>query len=698
MDRHEPLLSIWFGNFYSPAYDDRAFVDASMHQLKKLGFNTVELDSKDWQDFREAFSGGQPSDYVSMQTYMREAAHREGLGHMFLALYLNGDNLYPNIRFSPPVYGESVTAADGTDGRWYKYWSEKSRSTQAEHVAQLEAYCGDGQTVIDINGEERIPICSMWDPIVAPSFDKDGVARYTGWLKQRYGTIEALNRQYGTAFEDFDQLQPGDYWFSVRYGEGALYSREDLADCSPRFTLWADNMRWRADELTAYFASMKERLHQIDPRLYLMPNLSQWSHFLNIDTSSMPDVGLCDLWDTANRGIDLRAVAPHVDMAHWFTLPVSMDGTPDAYVVSCQHAHIRSMNQGHDWLGGIYWGRFLYHDVYRTVTPEETIGSIVAAGAKGISAYGWCGLDDGGILHRMDEDFLGSLSRANQWAKKVIPQLGRRKRSRVAILFPTEMSLLEPLGIEGAAFRRSDLLGLYHFCCDHGYAPDIVEKPDVLTGLSGYDILLIPSNDCWHVQRDPAMEDALRRYVSNGRTIIHSSLAEPALFAFGQQMCKTENTGYLYCGEGGLLSKETVYAPSAGEPLALWCGSGLPCVSRMQIGQGQVFSFGFMPGYQYIAKQAPHVPPEQRNHALYPFTHMEHNVLRDLLQQYSQPMYPDGMKDVELASFDNGWIVVNHRSTPVRVPFAGKWIRSCPGLPGILSGHSAVWIRKEKQA
>jgi hypothetical protein len=44
------------------------------------------------------------------------------MSHRFLALYLNEDKLYPHIRFSPPVYGESVSAPDGSDGRWYKDW------------------------------------------------------------------------------------------------------------------------------------------------------------------------------------------------------------------------------------------------------------------------------------------------------------------------------------------------------------------------------------------------------------------------------------------------------------------------------------------------------------------------------------------------------------------------------------------------
>ena len=114
----EPLMALWFGNFYRPAYDDREFVDESMREIAGMGFNCVELDSKAWVDFRERCRGGEASGYVAQQEYMMQAAQRAGLAYMFLALYLNGDNLYPHIRFSPPIYGESVTRADGTDGKW----------------------------------------------------------------------------------------------------------------------------------------------------------------------------------------------------------------------------------------------------------------------------------------------------------------------------------------------------------------------------------------------------------------------------------------------------------------------------------------------------------------------------------------------------------------------------------------------------
>ena len=116
INNNEPILGIWFGNFYGPALDDRAFIDRSVRKMAQLGFSCVELDSKAWEDFRDRFEGGESSEYVAQQEYIMEAVQREGMAYMFLALYLNGDNLYPHIRFSPPIYGESVMRAAGASG------------------------------------------------------------------------------------------------------------------------------------------------------------------------------------------------------------------------------------------------------------------------------------------------------------------------------------------------------------------------------------------------------------------------------------------------------------------------------------------------------------------------------------------------------------------------------------------------------
>lgn len=74
----EPYINIWFGNFYRPAYDDKDFVKESIAFLRKLGFNSVLLDTKAWEDFRERYAGKEASQYVAMHEYMQQEPEKPG--------------------------------------------------------------------------------------------------------------------------------------------------------------------------------------------------------------------------------------------------------------------------------------------------------------------------------------------------------------------------------------------------------------------------------------------------------------------------------------------------------------------------------------------------------------------------------------------------------------------------------------------
>ncbi len=675
----EPFINIWFGNFYEPAYSDRSFVDHALDEIRELGFNNVMLDSKSWEDFSARYDGAQASPYVHMQEYMMEAMRSRSLSHNFLAIYLNGDNLYPHIRFSPPVYGESVTAADGSDGRWYKYWSPKARDLMISHVAGLLRLYRDNHSELKVDGRIRLPLCSMWDPIVAPSFDDEGIARYQSWLAAEYGRdIGRLNGAYGCEFAGFDGLAPADYWYPLKYGAATLLTKDDVDALSPAFRIWTDNMKWRLFELADYFAAMKTRFAALDSGLWLSPNISQWNIFLNINGSRLPGVSFGDLWDTANRGIDPFVLCDTVDNCTFTVVPVSPQGDADAYVAACQAAMIRSMNRGRDFTVGIFFGRFLYNDIYRYVSPAETVASVVASGASGYFVYGYGGMDDGGIMHRMDPAFKESIRAGNAWAKEVIPLLGAKKSDGIAILYPSAMALLEPLGVEGNEERRLDFLGSYRAACGSGFHPDILSIEQIAEGgLEGYSTLVIPADDCYAARPVPEAERRLDEWVRSGGSLIHGPRDRLVKNAFGIEGRRMEKDCMLY-HEKALVQGSDFESFSEGEAVATWIGSGGICVARHDRGDGRIYSFGFRYGYSYIARIAPHVPQEQGNRELYPVPYLTRDPFRDILTAGFADRAGDigpnagrspcrGVKDIEFAAFENGLVIVNHSSYPYRL-------------------------------
>ena len=295
--RNEPFLNLWFGNFYEPAYGDREAVERTLGEIAELGFYNVIMDSKTWQDFS-----------------------------------------------SPPVLGESVMRLDGSDGNWYKYRSSSVHDVMERHVRGFPSLYREGHSAGRTEDGERLPICSMWAPIVAPGFDVEGRERYRFWLSAAYGgDIARLNAADGTAFADFRELAPAGYWFAAAYGETATFEAADTEEAMNRFRIHADNMRWR-DELVSYCRIMKRRLRAVESRFRPAPDLTQWSFFLLV--------------------------------------PVTPSGDPDAYVATCQAAMIRAMNTDCEFTVGLFLGRLRYNDEYRQLSPEEVIGSVVASGAR----------------------------------------------------------------------------------------------------------------------------------------------------------------------------------------------------------------------------------------------------------------------------------------------------------------------------
>ena len=311
------VKEIWFGNFYEPAYSDFSYIDETIAMVKELGFTSVLLDSKAWEDFRERFENGERSQYVKAQEHMMEAIRKHGMEYSFLALYLCGDNLYPDIRTSPPILGSSVTDRDGNDKRWYRYWSEEARDAMERHVNGLMT------TYKGASGR----ICSMWDPIVSPSFDTDGEREYLSFLKGKYESIDDLNRVYSSSYRSFDELRIGDIWIDIP-------SDDNL-------TLLADNREWQSRELASYFSDIKRRIGDYE----LVPMMAQWGFFLTFDGSRLPGVGLADLWDTANRGIDLFLLKDEVSSINFISVPIDPDGRADCYVSSYHHRFMASLNR-----------------------------------------------------------------------------------------------------------------------------------------------------------------------------------------------------------------------------------------------------------------------------------------------------------------------------------------------------------------
>jgi len=695
MNPSGPMLSIWFGNFFEPFCSDQESVRRGIAEVQALGFTTLNLDSKPWEDFFARYRGEAASAYVGMQEFMMEQAAAHGLDYTHLALYLCGDNLYPTIRDVPPVRGEESIRPDGRPMGTYKYWSPRAQQSMEDHVRGLLRLYGPGMRR---RPEARwgqlappsVVMQTMFEPIPKPSFDEEGRSRYLSWLARRYeDDIARLNGRYGLNRASFADLTPSEYWLrpeELDWVGCARPSAEDFAGRTADFWRWIDNQTYLAGELEQYLAAMKLRWRRLDPGIFIEPVLHQWGYFFNPPGQIM--------WQTGQRALDIYRLAAQVDSVLFIASPLNAENRPDAAALSVEAAIMRCANQGRAFTGGLYLGRHVNGDIYRTVPPCEAIGTLVAAGASHLHTYGYSGLDDGGVLFRMDEMFKESLRVGNHWAAKVIPLLGTPREAEVAILFPAEMSLWEPLESDTGGRHRMDLLGWYAQFTDLGWQVDIVHPSQIVEGaLSRYRTLVVPHNSLYDLGDNAALEEAVRTFVSGGGVLYHGPHCELARRALGIEETAVEFDCIQWL-EAIIPHGWSTVAFSGGRPLGTYLQSGRTALAETGFAAGRVFSFGFQYGYAYSRLTMPIVPPNYGRREMHPVVLLKASPIAALAGQPPGRLLP-AIKGVEVARFGRLAVIVNHRASPVAIGGIAceeSW-HQIATAPGFLAAHSAVCLR-----
>ena len=683
---NRPFLSIWFGNFFEPFYSHYDATRKGIAEVASLGFNSINLDSKAWEDFFARYRGEPASQYVAMHEFMMAEMARYGLDYTCLALYLCGDNLYPNIRSVPPVRGEEPMRPNGQPMGTYKYWSPKAQATMVEHVRGLLKLYGEGMRR---SADGRIIMQTMFEPIPKPSFDAEGRQKYLTWLEKRYqGDLATLNQRYGLAAKSFGALQPSEYWLrpeELSWVGCARPTAKDFAERTPDFYRWLDNQTHLAEVLDEYLATMLQHWRQLEPKLFVEPLLHQWGYFFN-------PPGQID-WQTGQRALDIYRCAKHVDSVLFISAPLNAENRADAMALSVEGSILRNANSHRSFTAGLYLGRHVNGDIYSVVPPAEALATQIASGAKGFHIYGYSGLDDGGVMFRMDELFKESLRTGNRWAAEVIPLLDAPRTREVALLFPAEMSLYEPLEVDLEGRHRMDLLGWYQQFVDLGWHVDIVHPEQVAAGgLAGYQHLVLPTNSLYDLGDNAALEAAVKQFVEDGGTVFHGPHCELAQRA----LAITEEVINFDCvqwEEEIIPHGWSTVAFASGRAVGTYIQSGKTAIAETQLGQGRIVSFGFQYGYSYSRRTMPIVPPQYGKREMHPVVLLQETPVA-ALAGHSPKLPIDPLKGVEHAWFGNRLVIVNHRSTPVDIRNlrAKCSIPQVPSAPGWLAAHSAIYL------
>ena len=84
--------------------------------------------------------------------------------------------------------------------------------------------------------------------------------------------------------------------------------------------------------------------------------------------------------------------------------------------------------------------------------------------------------------------------------------------------------------------------------------------------------------------------------------------------------------------------------------------------------QGQSIPLVWRLDASYAAKNIPHVPYAQGNKEMYPIIQSRTTLVKDILTRYVTPVSNICERGIETAVYEDGMILVNHRSTPFVLP------------------------------
>ena len=374
-----------------------------------------------------------------------------------------------------------------------------------------------------------------------------------------------------------------------------------------------------------------------------------------------------------------------MDSVLFIAAPLNAENRADAMALSVEGSIMRTANSHRPFTAGLYLGRHVNGDIYRVVPPAEAIATHVANGTKGLHIYGYSGLDDGGVMYRMDQMFKDSLRARNEWAAKVIPLLAEPRAQEVALLFPREMSLYEPLEVDAEGRHRMDLLGWYQQFTDLGWHVDIVHPDQVAAGaLADYKHLVVPHNSLYDLGDNAALEATVKKFVRAGGNVFHGPHCELAKRSFG-----IEETNIVF----DCIKWEEEIIPhgwstvsfNIAKAVGTYIQSGKAAIAQTEIGKGKVYSFGFQYGYSYSRRTMPIVPPRYGKREMHPVVLLQQTPVAAFAG--TSPFAPKlPIKGVEFARFGKKLVIVNHRSSPVDI----SGIKARRALPQILSARG--WL------
>jgi len=122
------------------------------------------------------------------------------------------------------------------------------------------------------------------------------------WLKERYGSLTALNREWGSEFARWEQVEP-------------MTTREAVQQPDQNFSAWADSKEWMDVAFARAIAAGTEAIHQADPQAVAAIEGAQIPGWGGYDYSRLAaSVDAMELYDSGDNIEIVRSFNPRLIM------------------------------------------------------------------------------------------------------------------------------------------------------------------------------------------------------------------------------------------------------------------------------------------------------------------------------------------------------------------------------------------------
>lgn len=471
-------LGILYGGDWNPEQWDPAVWREDVRLMREAGVNLVSVGIFAWATY-------EPSEGERNFAWMDEVLdllHENGIA-ADLATPVASPPPWLGVEHPDilPVDADGVRLVAGSRNHY-----SASSATYRRHAAAITRDLAERYA--------RHPAVRMWhvgNEYGTADYGDEAAREFRRWLRERYGTVDALNEAWGTAF------------WSQRYRsiDDVLPPRRTTYLVNPTQSL--DFRRFTSDQLLACYREQHEVLRAAGATQPVTTNL-------------MGFFPLADYWSWAG----------HVDVVADDQYPDQADPRSPADAALVQDL-VRGLGGGEPWLlleqavGSTSWRG---HNLPKT--PERMrLDSLaaVARGADGICFFQWRQSRAGAErFHSAMVPHAGPDSRAFRGVRRLGADLrrlrevvGSRLPARTALLFDWESwwAAEEPGRVTERLATLDQVRAFYRPLWDRGLAVDVV-RPG--SPLDGYDLVVAPQT----YLLDDVAADALRAAAARGASVV----------------------------------------------------------------------------------------------------------------------------------------------------------------------------------